>query len=48
MLKNSELIKRKIGNHKMYVDKNDPGISMTLRRPKYLRKWQPIIHQKNE
>ena len=39
MLDKNDLVIRKIDHFSMYVDKNDPGISATLMRPKFLRKW---------
>ena len=39
MIDKNELVIKKIDHFNMYVDKNDPGISATLMRPKFLRKW---------
>lgn len=36
---NKDLVLKKIEGHRMYVDSSDPGISRTLRRSKWLRKW---------
>ena len=36
--KNNFLIKS-FGDFSLYLDKNDPGISATLLKPKYFRKW---------
>jgi FkbM family methyltransferase len=34
-----ELVLKRIEGHRMYIDRSDPGISRTLRRFKWLRKW---------
>lgn len=39
MLDKHELVIRKIDHFSMFVDRNDPGISATLMRPKFFRKW---------
>mgnify|MGYP000026434647 CR=1 FL=1 len=42
--KNNFLIKS-FGDFSLYLDKNDPGISAVLLKPKYFRKWhrEPVF-----
>ena len=39
MLDKNDLVIKKIDHFNLYVDKNDPGISATLMRPKFFKKW---------
>ena len=39
MLDNNNLLIKSLGDFSLYLDKNDPGISATLLKPKYFRKW---------
>ena len=39
MLNKNDFVVKKVHGFKIYLDKKDPGISRTLMKPKYFRKW---------
>ena len=45
MLDKNNLLIKSFGDFSLYLDKNDPGISATLLKPKYFRKWhrEPVF-----
>ena len=45
MLDKNNLLIKSLGDFSLYLDKNDPGISATLLKPKYFRKWhrEPVF-----
>jgi len=39
VIEEKDLILKSLGGFNLYLDRKDPGISETLRKPKYFRKW---------